>query len=121
MPAKPTHPDAMPAAPKINPTYSSIPLPAGAQCVEDWTRPHGRGRMPNVYRGFTGTSQIIEHDRAIEVQVIGWQRLDGNIRREVCVSEIDDSLTLATGRQLGAELIAAADEAEEMASYDRIT
>jgi hypothetical protein len=61
MPANPTYPDAMPATPKINPTYSAVPVPAGAVDIDDWEL--GRmsaGRMPNVYRGFTGTLRVID-------------------------------------------------------------
>jgi hypothetical protein len=46
--------------------------------------------------------------------------MDGSVRREVNVSEIDHPLTLATARQLGAALIAAADEAEQMNGYDML-
>lgn len=105
---------------------ANIPTPAGAVRLKDWElgRTSADG-TPNVYRGFTGTPRTVdcpERDRDVAVGVTGLQRMDGNIRREVCVTEIDGPpLTPATARQLGAALIAAADEAEKMAGYDEIT
>jgi hypothetical protein len=45
------------------------------------------------------------------------------VEREIYVSEIDGALTPAVARQLGAALIAAADEAEaeQMNGYDQIS
>jgi hypothetical protein len=103
---------------------TTITLPAGGVDVEDWER--GRtdaDEMPNVYRGFTGTLRTVdcpERDRDIRIELYGVQRMDGSVRREVNVSEIDHPLTLATARQLGAALIAAADEAEQMNGYDML-
>jgi hypothetical protein len=40
---------------------TTIPLSAGADRVDDWELGRtGAGRMPNVYRGFTGTLRVID-------------------------------------------------------------
>ena len=85
--------------------------------------PTGADGVPDVWRGFTGTPRIVdcpERDRDITVEASGVQHMNGRVEREIYVSEIDGALTPAMARQLGAALIAAADEAETMAGYDQI-
>jgi hypothetical protein len=103
--------------------YPGVPLPAGADRIDDWELGRtGADGMPNVYRGFTGTRRIVgcdERDRDIAVEVTGLQRMDGSVERNICVTEIDGPpLTPATARLLGAALIAAATEADQTAGYD---
>jgi len=71
-------------------------------------------------RCFDGTSWVVKRDdkdRDTVVLIDGTQWADGRIERSISV---DDDLTVEQARQLAAALTAAADEADQMNSYDRI-
>ena len=54
--------------------------------------------------------------------IVGAQYADGRVKREIVVHLRNaDALTPQQARELAAALIAAADEADEMASHDQIT
>ena len=108
---------------------ANVPFPAGATQVHDWYDPDGRiGEpapvefRPDVRRSFQGSSWVVERpdqDRDVHVLIDGEQLADGRVAERVITLD-DDSLTPQLARQLAAALIAAADEADQMARYDAI-
>jgi hypothetical protein len=82
--------------------------------------------MPDPTRYFIGTARSVEagergyRDNA-EVQIEGVQHSDGRVERAIRVGKVGGELPIAQSRQLAAALIAAADQADEMAGYDQIT
>jgi hypothetical protein len=100
--------------------HPNIPNPPGAKRVDDWEVRTGPDGPPTVFRCFTGAWRVVDRpqDRAIAVELGGLQHLDGRISPEVYVSAIDGPLTPAIARQLGAALIAAADEAQQMNGHE---
>jgi len=101
---------------------ANVPHPAGATDVHDWV--DLETDMP--FRCFDGSWWVVERPERgedIDVHIAGTQHHDGSITRDIAVHELhaDHPLTIKQARELGAALIAAADEAEQRARYDRIT
>jgi hypothetical protein len=97
---------------------ANVPHPAGATHVGEWD-PFATTATTSRY--FTGSSWVVnrpDRDSDTLVLVDGTQHADGRIDRLVSLD--DDDLTSELARQLGEALIAAADEVEQMAGYDRI-
>jgi hypothetical protein len=101
-------------------TLANVPLPAGAVRVDDW---YDTGTAePGRY--FVGSSWVVErnnhHNRDTDIMILvdGTQYCDGRVERIISVD--DDDLTISQARELAAALVAAADEAEQMASYDSL-
>jgi hypothetical protein len=93
---------------------ANVPLPAGAVKVYDWDDIE----FNDPHRYFTGTRRVVERDTDEDISVLvdGTQRPDGRIVRVITVvdgdREIIPSITPGLARQIGAALIAAADEVE---------
>jgi hypothetical protein len=102
---------------------ADVPLPAGATQVYDWD--DTSTDTPSRY--WRGSSWLIDANdlrgaEDIEVFIDGVQHADGRVERFVHVHQThsDDIITIEQVRQLAQALLAAADEAEQMNSYDRI-
>jgi hypothetical protein len=102
-------------------TPHNLPEPAGAVEVRGWRDPEIAGEL---YRAFKGSSWVVQRDEQpddIRVSISGVQFPDGRIERGIFIDGAIDDLTAAQARALARALIAAADEAETMNSYDQIT
>jgi hypothetical protein len=90
---------------------ANVPHPAGATAVFEWY-----DTQPGPYsaqRYFRGGSWVVERDNRdtdMCVQVDGVQNADGRVERFVVLD--DDNLNPVQARQLGAALLAAADEVD---------
>lgn len=103
-------------------------MPAGATGVSGWVKTW-RGR---IARQFDGTTRVVDVPddwgcigRPVSVVIDGLQYNDGRARRVVHLLSSGEPLagpfTPHDARQLGAALIAAADECDECASRDGVT
>ena len=83
-------------------------------------------RLGDARRYFDGTKRVIERDGLddISVEIYGTQGTARDVTRHIIVIDDDrEALTLTSSdhaRQFGRALLAAADEWEQMAGYDRI-
>ena len=101
-----------------NNPFAGITRPAGAVRVCKWE--DTETSMP--YRYFVGSSWGVDmpgRGGEIEIWIDGMQHHDGSVSRDIVVCELDADhpLTIAQARQLAAVLIAAADEADELAGH----
>jgi hypothetical protein len=92
---------------------ANVPHPAGVTFVDDWVDVE----CGDPHRYFRGSSWAVERDdsdKDLSVLIDGAQRPDGRVKRFILVAEGDtealSELTSDYARQLGAALIAAADE-----------
>jgi hypothetical protein len=73
-----------------------------------------------LFRGVAVLVERPDRDKDIDVYISGLQRPSGRVEREIVLHlDGDDAITAEQARQLGAALIAAADEAEDLAGYDQ--
>jgi hypothetical protein len=94
--------------------------PAGATYVADWY--DMQFGIDHVRRYFSGSSRVVERDgNDMSVEIYGTQGPDGDVTRHIMVVDGNTEaveLTSTHARQLGRALLAAADEADQMATYD---
>jgi hypothetical protein len=114
----------MTATPTATTDFANIPHPAGATHVAEWNPAD-----PTAGRYFSGTKRVIdrtddEYNDDIEVEIYGEQTPQGEVSRQVDVTEGGyERVTLSSAahaRAFGEALIAAADEIEQMAESDSL-
>jgi hypothetical protein len=104
---------------------ADVPHPAGAVHVAEWDGLE----FDAPRRYFRGSSRVVERDGDIDeditVEMYGSQGTDGDVTRHIMVCEGNrESLELSSSdhaRQFGRALLAAADEWDQMATYDELT
>jgi hypothetical protein len=89
--------------------YASVPLPPGATSASEWDfRDRRCGR---VWRHFTGTRR----GTTATVGIDGMQNSDGSVaERQISIICGNGELTATTAREVAADLIAAADELDQL-------
>jgi len=96
---------------------ANVPHPAGATDVSEWDTAY---ETPGRY--FTGKKWPLSR-REAEVLICGFQRVDGRDERFVNLmdrgTELLTELTADEAREIGLALIAAADEVDQVNSFDR--
>lgn len=104
------------------PTVREVHLPAGAVRVLDWEPPEVSG-FPVPLRYFDGSTRTVElanRDHDVEVTIEGTQWVDGRVEREIRVRGVDpdEPLSVEQIRHLIRTLVAAENEAVELAARD---
>jgi hypothetical protein len=90
--------------------YADVPPPAGALSVAGWRLERGTARS------FTGTKRGTAEDpagRLICVDIDGDQDIDGTVDRYISIN-VNACIDSAAARGLAADLLAAADEVDEL-------
>ena len=89
------------------PAIAGVPAPAGARKVDEWIDETDRGDWARFFRG-------TRRGASVHVDIIGMQNADRSVERTISVCAPNVGLDAASARELGADLLAAADELDEL-------